>query len=114
MLDGGWNAHYQIHVGTRKLFNELTRINIHRIEKAPLALGEKDIECQRAFAEPLTPVIDDKTIARNFERKIFEIMFARAVDGDGVVRLLAGVHGNTFARKLSHKHASGNKIDLRL
>ena len=74
----------QIHVGPRQLLDELARIEIHRIEKTALAFGEQKIKRQRAFTRTAHARNDDQFVAWNFQRKILEVVFARAADGDGV------------------------------
>ena len=50
LLHGGRQTRDQIDVRPRHLLDELPRVGAHRIEEAPLAFGEDDIECECAFA----------------------------------------------------------------
>ncbi len=81
--DGRRNAGDEINVGPRHLLDELPGIDVHRIEKAPLAFVEQEIERQRAFARTAHASYDDEFVSRDFEREVFEIVFARAGDGNG-------------------------------
>ncbi len=79
---GGRKPLDQIDVGPRELFDKLPRVRVHRIEEAPLAFGEEQIEGERALARTAHAGDDDELVAGNGERKIFQIMLARSVDGD--------------------------------
>ena len=68
----------QIHVGPRKLFYELPRIDVHRIKKAPLPFGKNQIKRERAFARATDAGDDDELVAGNFQRDVLEVVLARA------------------------------------
>ena len=76
------NAGDQIHLRPRQLLDELAGIEVHRIQKAPLPLGEEQVKGQRALARTAHAGDDDEPVARNRQRDIFQIMLARALDGD--------------------------------
>src|SRR5262249_25306363 len=62
---GRRNAGDQVDVRPRKLFDELPRVDVHRIQKAPLSLREDEVEGQRAFSGTADAGDDDKAIARD-------------------------------------------------
>ena len=80
--DGGGNAGDQIDFGPGQLLDELTGIDIHRIQETPLPLGKKKIKRQCALPRTAHPGDDDELIARNGQGNILEIVLARAMNGD--------------------------------
>ncbi len=81
----GWrNSGDETDVRPRHLFHKLPRVGIHRIEKSPLAFGKNQVKRERAFARTAHAGHNHKLSARNDDREIFQIVLARAMDGDGV------------------------------
>ena len=78
------DARDKVHVWPRKLLDELPGINIHRIEEPSLPFGKQQIKRQRALARTANTSDDNQATPGNLERKIFEIMLSRAVNGDRV------------------------------
>ena len=74
----------QIDIRPLQLLGKLARIRRHGIEEPPLSLGKKDVKSQRAFTRSAQSGDDDKLIPRNLQRNVFQVMFAGAVDGDGM------------------------------
>lgn len=102
--DGGWDSGDEIDIRAGHLLDELPGVDVHGIEEAALSLGEKEIEGQRAFARAAHPGDDHETIAGNVEGKVFEVVFARAVNGDLPVWagkfVGVGTHGSFLASKV--------------
>ena len=73
----------EIDIRPRKLFHELPRVGVHRIEETSLAFGEEQVKRERAFAAAAHASDDDKLPARDFEREILKVVLPRTVDGDG-------------------------------
>jgi len=69
--DGGRDAGDEVHVRAGELLNELAGVDVHRIEEAALALGEKEVEGERAFAGTADAGDDDELVARDGEREVF-------------------------------------------
>jgi hypothetical protein len=82
--DGGWDSDYSIDIGPRELLDELPGVGVHRIEKAPLALRKQQIKGKRAFARATHAGDHNEAAARDLERDVLEVVFARAMDADGV------------------------------
>src|SRR5207249_3091866 len=101
--DGGRDAGDQIHVGAGKLFDELPGIEAHRIQKAPLALGEQEVKRQRALAGAADTGDNDKPVAGDRQRQVFQVVLPRAVDRDDFAELggcIAAVeHRTTVAQE---------------
>ena len=74
-----------IHVGLLKLLDELPRVRRHHIEEAPLPLGKKQIERERAFPRSAEAGDDHELIARDGEGDVLQVVLARSVDADGGV-----------------------------
>ena len=75
------------------MFDELPGVEVHGIQEAPLTFGEEQIKRQRALARPADARHHDELIARNGQRDIFQIMLARAVNGDDLgIRVSFRVH----------------------
>ena len=84
MLTVGGNAGDQIDIRPGHLLDELPRIDVHRIQKTPLAFRENKIKRQRAFARAADAGDDHEFLARNLEREILQIMLARAMHRDDI------------------------------
>jgi hypothetical protein len=82
--DGGRDSEYLIDVGPGELFDELPGVGVHRIEESPLAFREQEIKGKRAFARAAHTGDHDESTTRNVERDVLEIVFARALDANGV------------------------------
>jgi hypothetical protein len=78
--DRGWNAGESVDVGARELFDELARVGRHRLHKTALALGENDVESERALAGAGDARDHRKLAVRNGKGEIFEIIFTGAFD----------------------------------
>src|SRR3954470_2684786 len=78
-----WNAGDQVDVWSRHLLHELPRVNVHGIEKPPLAFGENQIERERALARATDPGDNHKLVPGNGERKVLQIVLAGTVNHDG-------------------------------
>ena len=82
--DRGRNARDEIDVRAGHLLGELPGVGVHRIEETPLTLGKQEIERERAFSRTAHAGDDDEFAARNRNRKVLQIVFARAVDANGL------------------------------
>src|SRR5262249_39081819 len=69
------------------LFDELSGIKTHRIQKSPLAFGKKQVECQRALARAADAGDNDEPVARHCQRQILQIVLPRTVNRDVFVEL---------------------------
>src|SRR6185503_6051079 len=67
---------------------ELPRIGRERLDVTALAFGVDRVEGERGFARARQAGEHDETVARNGDVDVFQIVLARAADGD-----LAGVAG---------------------
>jgi hypothetical protein len=54
-----------VNVGPGHLLDELPGVGIERVEEPSLALGEKDVERERAFARTADAGDDDELVARD-------------------------------------------------
>src|SRR4051794_22190999 len=79
-----WNALDQIDVRFFELLDELPGIGRHAVEKTPLSLGEKDVEGEGRFSRAAQASDDDHLVARDFHADVFQVVLARAADGDRV------------------------------
>ena len=71
-----------VDIGSGHLLDELPGVGIERVEEPPLALGEKDVERECAFARTADAGDDDKLVAWDADGKVAEVVFACAFDGD--------------------------------
>ena len=76
----------QIDIRLLQLLDELPRVGRHAVEKTALSFGEKNIEGECGFPRAAQAGDNDHLVARDFERDVLEVMLARAVNGDRVVR----------------------------
>ena len=82
--------------------NELPCIGVERFQIAALALGEKDIEGQRAFAAAADPRNHRERVPRNDGVDVAQIMFPRFADNNtatayiGNSRRLRGRHQRNY------------------
>ena len=63
--DGGRDAEDRVHVRPRRALDELARVGVERLEIAPLAFGEENVEGERRFSRARDPGHDGESIARN-------------------------------------------------
>ena len=75
-----------IHVRTRTLLHKLPRIRACRIQKPPLPLRIKQIKSQSAFARTAHPRNHDKSVPRNLNGNIPQIMLPRALNGNPIFK----------------------------
>ena len=80
--DCGRQALDMIDVGLLHQFEKLARIGGERFDVAALPLGIDGIEGERGFARSGQAVDDYQLVARNLHIDRFEIVLARAADGD--------------------------------
>ena len=80
--DGGREALQAVDLGFLQLLGELAGVGGHRIEEAPLALGEEDVEGEGGLAGTREAGDDDELVARDVERDVLEVMVAGAAEGD--------------------------------
>jgi hypothetical protein len=62
------------------LLNELSGINIHRIQEPSLSLGEQNIKRNRALPRAAHSRENDELVARDGKRYVLEIMLASALN----------------------------------
>ena len=74
-----------IDVRAGELLHKLPGVSVHRVKKTALAFGKQKIEGQRAFARATDASDDDEPIAGNLQRKVLQVMLARAMNGYGSV-----------------------------
>jgi len=80
--DGRWNVLDAIDLGLVHAVEKLARIGRESLDIAALALGINGIEGERALAGAGKPGEDHQLVARQVEIDIFEVMLARAADGN--------------------------------
>ena len=87
LLDGhgGGESVDMIDIRFFHLLDELARVGGHAVEEAALAFGEEDVEGEGGFSGAAEAGDDDKFVAGDFERDIFEVVLAGAGDADAVV-----------------------------
>ena len=78
--DRGWNAGETVDVGARELFDELARVGRHGLHETALALGEHDVESERAFTGAGHARDHRKLAVGNGKGEVFEIVFAGTLD----------------------------------
>ena len=80
--DGGGEPADVVDFRAFHLFDELPGVSGHAIEEAALAFSEDDVEGEGAFAGAGETGDGDELVAGDFDRDVFEIVFAGAADGD--------------------------------
>lgn len=83
--DGGGQAGDEIDIGAGHLLDELAGVGVHGVEKAALTLGEEEVESEGAFARAADARDDNEFVARDGNGEIFEVVFARPDDADGII-----------------------------
>jgi hypothetical protein len=78
---GGRDAGQSVDGRARELFHELPRVGRHRFHETALALGKNNVEREGGFAGTGDAGHDGELAVRNGERKILQVVFARADDG---------------------------------
>ena len=77
-----------IHIGLVHDGEELARVGGERFDVAPLPLGVDGVESERGFTAAGEAGDDDEAVARQVEIDVFQVVGARAANGDGF-------HGNS-------------------
>ena len=65
--DGRRNAEDRVDVGPRGRLHELARVGVQRLEVAPLAFGEEDVESERGLARARDAGDDRELAARDLD-----------------------------------------------
>ena len=100
--DGRRNAVDGVDVGAAGGLDELARVRVQRLEIAALALGEQDVERDRALAAAADARDHRELVARDREVDVPQVVLARAHDLDHVGRSRAigrRVAGDADARR---------------
>ncbi len=95
--DRGRNPEDRVNVGPRRALDELARVGVERLEIAPLALGEQDVESERRFSGTRDAGDDREFIARDFDVDGFKVVLAGVVNPDRVAD--AGLQGHARLRR---------------
>ena len=107
--DGRRDAEDRVDVGTRRRLHELARVGVQRFEVAALALGEQDVERERALAAARDAGHDGEAVARNRDVDVLQVVLARVVDADRVGaagcarRLAQRMHGGRRERRRAER-----------
>jgi hypothetical protein len=80
--DGGRDAADRLHVGAGGGLDELAGIGIERLQIAPLALVEEDVEGERALAAAGDAGDDGEAAAGDGDAQVFEVVLAGVEDVD--------------------------------
>ena len=86
--NGGREAFDVVHIRLVHDGEELARVGGKRFDVAPLSLGVDGIEGERGLAAAGEAGDDDEAVARQVEVDVFQVVGARAANGDGF-------HGNS-------------------
>src|SRR5439155_10473319 len=81
--DGRGYAGDEVHVRPGHLLDELPRVGVHRIEETALAFCKEQVERECAFARTADACDHNEPAAGDGDGKVFQIVFARAVNADG-------------------------------
>ena len=92
--NGGWEAFDEIEVGLFQLARKLAGVGRHRVEKAPLAFCEEDVEGEGGLTAAGESGDDDKFVEGDVERDVFEVVVAEAGEGD--LRFFGGFFASYF------------------
>ena len=105
LLDGHGrrNARDRVDVGPRGGLHELPGVGVERLEVAPLALGEEDVEGHGALAAAADAGDDGEAVARDRDVDPLEVVLAGVADADFV----AGLSLTLRARSPSSPLAAG-------
>ena len=117
LLDGNGRRQAVDLVDVRLLhhFQKLPRVGGKALDIAALALGINRVEGERGFARAGQPGEHHQPVARNIEIDIFEVMLARAADGDDarIARVLGRVLGRPFlVEEVVHKCCPRNGFQV--
>ena len=80
--DRGRDSEDRVHVGSRRALNELARVGVERLEIAPLALSEQDVESERRFSRTRDAGDDGEFVARDLDVDGFQVVLAGVVNPD--------------------------------
>ena len=92
----------KIDIGLFELLDKLPGIRRHAVEETSLSFRKQNVERERRFPRAAQAGNNNHLIARNFYVDVFEIVFARAVNGDYAVSTSGQLARRLFcgARKL--------------
>jgi hypothetical protein len=82
--DGGRYARDVIDIGSSHDFEELASVGGETVDITALAFRIDDIESQRRFSRPAQTGEDHEAVTRDIQADIFQIVFLRPDDRDGV------------------------------
>ena len=97
--DGGRHALEAVHLGAGERADELAHVGREAVEKAPLALGEEDVEGEGGLAGAGDAGDRHQLVARDVHRDPLQVVLARADDADAVRAAPARVVGVERARR---------------
>src|SRR5882724_24460 len=80
-----WQSADQIDIRLFELLDKLSRIRRHAVEKAALAFGKQDVECEGGFAGTTQAGDHYQLFPRDFDVDVFEIVLSCAVNVDGAI-----------------------------
>ena len=105
----GRNAGDQVHLGPRQLLDELPGVSVHRVQKTALSLRKQQVKGQRAFARSAHARDHHELVARDGQRNVLQVVFARPVDRDHF--LIGGrLRGNCVNRGRVGKGRAGTPL----
>ena len=82
----GRDAEDRVHVGLRRRLHELARVGVERLEVAPLALGEDDVEGERGLARARDAGHHGELAARDLDVDALQVVLARVAHEDRMLR----------------------------